>query len=72
MSYQSCLGCGAQIDEVICCDPCWDRVPTNLPGQPRWRSRLRGARQTRDWPAIDRIIVAVHAWLTAHPREVSA
>jgi hypothetical protein len=64
-----CPGCGARIaDRRLCCDPCWDRVPTNMPGFRRWRSSVRLARQVNDWHTLEGIFNAVRAWLVEHYR----
>jgi hypothetical protein len=53
---------------VVCCDECWARVPTRLPGKSRpWRTDLRIARAIHSWRQIEDIITTVHDWLTEHP-----
>ena len=61
----------------LCCDECWKRIPTHLPDQPRWRSRLAHARRYArgmsyiGWDEAEKIHEAVRAWLADHPRETS-
>lgn len=63
--------------DQICCDGCWNRMPRDLPGYPKWRSRLRAAlRQTRRgsssvraWSDAEGIHKAIRRWLADHPRE---
>jgi len=55
----------------VCCDWCWDRPPTNLPDQPRWRSRRRALmRRTRKfdyvWNELEQLDAALLAWLRDH------
>lgn len=56
----------------LCCDACWERVPTNLPDWPRWRSRLAAARRSGGygWFIAERIHDAVKAWLSEYPRVI--
>ena len=68
MTDGKCFGCGADAPGVISCDDCWKRVPTNLPDMPRWRTRLRNSRGRNAWGDVERIVIAVRAWLTAHPK----
>lgn len=67
---KTCPGCETRIrDDILCCDPCWNRVPTNLPDQPRWRSRRRTARSrggSYAWVIVDQIHDAVLTWLAAN------
>ena len=54
----------------VCCDFCWDRIPTRLPGMARpWRTGLRDARAIRAWGQIETILTANKAWLSDHPKE---
>lgn len=51
----------------LCCDACWKRVPTDLPGHPRWRSALRRLAKMRWRTQMLPIEEAVLAWLREHP-----
>jgi hypothetical protein len=53
---------------TLCCDACWARVPTRIPGWPvPWRTSLKGMRTIRDWHSVQAIHDAIRAWLRAHP-----
>jgi hypothetical protein len=56
-----CPGCSRDRGHNICCDPCWARIPTNLPDFPRWRTNLRNVEAIHD---------AAQTWLLAHPERV--
>lgn len=59
-------------DGALCCNPCRDRVPRDLPGWPRWRSYRRTAQANarRGFPYAGRMVDAVDdavvAWLREH------
>lgn len=68
----TCVGCGVQIGVVICCDACWARVPTRLPGATRpWRNELRMYRRIKSWRGVEDTTKAVRAWLADHPRRAA-
>lgn len=78
-----CHGCGAGCGGNVCCDPCWDRIPTRLTvdaasayggGVIAWRSALRRAQRNYNWPLVEAIFDAVKAWLLdpTHQAQVAA
>jgi hypothetical protein len=63
-----CPGCGTACGNDLCCDPCWTRLPTRLPGEGRpWRAQLKASRATRHTMGVARIHDAVETWLREHP-----
>lgn len=70
MANKPCPGCDTPIEEgLLCCDPCWARIPTRVPGftQP-WRSSRIKSRPLRDWGRFEQATEAALAWLVAHHR----
>lgn len=71
-------GCGRWISkDLLCCDPCWARIPSRVPGFDRpWRIARRHARRTRaTWYEnllAERATEAAKAWLVAHPARKKA
>lgn len=63
----------------VCCAACYQRIPRDLPGYPRWRSALREAYSVRIYSPRRREAVelrrniedAMCAWLAEHPAEPS-
>lgn len=62
-------GCGAWIsDGLLCCDPCWKRVPTRVPGYPDpWRRARLSARGFGSYRQFEKATDAARAWLIANP-----
>lgn len=58
----------------LCCDACYDRIPRDLPGHPRWRSERRSAiakakriRLTFVTAQVRVVDEALLDWLRANP-----
>lgn len=68
-AMKACPGrCSRRIREgIVCCDPCWERIPTNVPGAARWRTQRKIARQINSWNSFEKATEAALAWLNAHP-----
>jgi transposase-like protein len=61
-----CPGCGSTQVVMYACAACRDRVPTDLPGHQRWRTKER-TRWSLGLPSLG-TRAAVVDWLTAHPK----
>lgn len=74
VTTKPCPGaCGRWIsDDLLCCDQCWARIPTRVPGFERpWRTARNYARRMcgsdYDWRQFERATDAARTWLVAHP-----
>jgi hypothetical protein len=48
---------------MVCCDPCWERAPRDLPSYPDWRAQWSAAQKDGDWNTVDAIHAALVEWV---------